>query len=176
MGAPTPKSSSVPQELQGLSYAESVMIAKIRHNRCVIRVNSGRVGIHANAIILPSRDEMREILAFVFTGSTAPTQEDFDCTPMLVRRDKVAAALNWLKLNHEGYADLETSEENLLSYKHRYIPVVIDYRKTTSEPHNSIPMVAWSMDDSNEEHRTSEGQCSFAVHGLTGAEYSDASM
>ncbi|KAJ6534303.1 hypothetical protein B0H19DRAFT_851249, partial [Mycena capillaripes] len=172
---------AVPPELQDLTYAERVMIAKVRHNRCVIRVNSGRVRMHANAIMFaqpilkvyqklpPSREEMSEVLAFVFTGSSAPTQEDFDRTPMLVRRDKVAAALNWLKLNHEGYADLEISEENLLSYKHHDIPVVVDYRKTKAEPQDSIPTVARSVNDSNEEHGTSKGQCSFAVHGLTGA-------
>ncbi|KAJ7900713.1 hypothetical protein B0H14DRAFT_2330854, partial [Mycena olivaceomarginata] len=110
-----------------ITSAESVMIAKISHNRCVIRVNSGRVRMHANAIMFaqpvlkvylrlpPSKQEMGEILAFFFTGSAAPTQEDFDRTPMLVRPDKVATALNWLKLNHEGYADLEISEDNLLS-------------------------------------------------------------
>ncbi|KAJ7784231.1 hypothetical protein B0H16DRAFT_1296331, partial [Mycena metata] len=87
----------VPPQPQGLTYAEGVMIARIRHNRCVIRVNSGRVRMHANAIMFaqpalkvylklpPSRDEMSEVLAFVFTGSAAPTQEDFDRTPMLVR-------------------------------------------------------------------------------------------
>ncbi|KAJ7781445.1 hypothetical protein B0H16DRAFT_1299532, partial [Mycena metata] len=41
----------VPEELQGLTYAEGVMIARIRHNRCVMRVNSGRVRMHANAIM-----------------------------------------------------------------------------------------------------------------------------
>ncbi|KAJ7720224.1 hypothetical protein B0H14DRAFT_2411947, partial [Mycena olivaceomarginata] len=60
----------VPEELQGLSYSKSVMIAKIRHNRCVIRVNSNRVRMHADAIMFaqpvlkvylklpPSRNEM----------------------------------------------------------------------------------------------------------------------
>ncbi|KAJ7122507.1 hypothetical protein C8R43DRAFT_899845, partial [Mycena crocata] len=71
----------------------------------------------------PSREQLSEVLAFVFTGSAAPTQEDFDRTPMLVRREKVANALEWLKLNHEGYADLEISQENLASYKYKDIPV-----------------------------------------------------
>ncbi|KAJ7171850.1 hypothetical protein C8R43DRAFT_874614, partial [Mycena crocata] len=169
----------VPPELQGLTYAEGIMIARIRHNRCVIRVNSGRVRMHANAIMFaqpalkvymklpPSREEMAELLAFVFTGSAAPTQEDFDRTPMLVRRVKVAAALEWLKLNHEDYADLEISQQNLLSYALRDVPVVVDYRRTSENEDNSIPVEARSVNDNGEEHGTSDGQCTFAVHGLT---------
>jgi hypothetical protein len=83
------------------------MITRVRHNRCVIRVNPGRVRMHANAIMFarpalkvypklpPSRDEISEVLAFIFTGSVAPTQEDFNRTPILVRRHRVAEALEW---------------------------------------------------------------------------------
>ncbi|KAJ7445309.1 hypothetical protein FB451DRAFT_1055673, partial [Mycena latifolia] len=170
---------AVPPELRGLRYAEKVMIAKVRHNRCVMRVNSGRVRMHANAIMFaqpilkvylklpPSKEEMSEVLAFIFTGSAAPTQQDFDRTPMLVRRDKVRAALDWLKLNHEGYEDLEISEENLLSYAHHDIPVVVDYKRTNPTPEDSIPAIARSVNDSNEEYGTTEGTCTFTVHGLT---------
>jgi hypothetical protein len=144
--------------------------------------------MHANAIMFaqpalkvylklpPSRDEISEVLAFIFTGSSAPTQEDFDRTPMLVRRQKVADALEWLKLNHEDYSDLEISQKNLLSYAHRDIPVAVDYRRTEGEPTDSIPADARSVFDKNLEHGTMDGECTFAVHGLTGAEYSTASM
>jgi hypothetical protein len=81
----------------------------------------------------PSREEMEEVLAIVFTGSGNPTPEDFERTPLLVRRDKVAAALEWLKLNHEYYADLEISQENLHTYAHCDIIVKVDYRKTNGE-------------------------------------------
>jgi hypothetical protein len=178
----------VPPQLQGLTYVEGLMIARVRHNRCVIRVNSGRVRMHANAIMFaqpalkvylklpPSRDEISEVLAFIFTGSAAPTQEDFDRTPMLVRRQKVAEALEWLKLNHEDYADLEISQENLMSYAHRDIPVAVDYKRTEAVANDSIPAEARSVFDKNEEHGTTDGECTFAVHGLTAAEYSTAPM
>jgi hypothetical protein len=178
----------VPPQLQGLTYAEGVMIARIRHNRCVIRVNSGRVRMHANAIMFaqpalkvylklpPSRDEISEVLAFIFTGSAAPTQEDFDRTPMLVRRHKVAEALEWLKLNHEDYADLEISQENLMSYAYRDIPVAVDFKRMEGDADDSIPSEARSVFDKNQEHGTVDGECTFAVHGLTGAEYSTAPM
>ena len=144
----------VPPQLRDLTFAERIMIARVRHNRCVIRVNSGRMKMNANVIMFsqpvlkvynklpPSRDEMHEILAFIFTGSAHPTQEDFDRTPLLVRRCKVLAALEWLKLNHELYIDLEISRENLETYAERDIPVTVDFRRTNPEPEDSVPLSA----------------------------------
>ncbi|KAJ7635508.1 hypothetical protein DFH06DRAFT_919658, partial [Mycena polygramma] len=42
---------TVPEALRDLTYAEGIMIARVRHNRCVVRVNSGRVRMSANAIM-----------------------------------------------------------------------------------------------------------------------------
>ncbi|KAJ7831944.1 hypothetical protein B0H14DRAFT_3087820 [Mycena olivaceomarginata] len=157
---------SVPNVLKDLSFAECMMIAKIRHNRCVVRVNSGRVRVSANAIMFsqptlkvmlklpPSKTEMNEVLAF-------------GRTPMLVRRKKVADALNWLKLNHEGYTELEISEENLNSYAERDVPVVVDFKQTKEEVHHSVPTAARAVNESLEEQGTATGPCTFAVHGLT---------
>jgi hypothetical protein len=124
----------------------------------------------------PSREEISEVLAIVFTGGCEPSDEDFARTPLLVRRNKVAAALEWLKLNHEAYDDLEISEENLRTYALRDVIVKVDYRKTEMAPHDSVPNEARSVFDSNEEHGTTSGDCTFVVHGLTGAEYSTATM
>jgi hypothetical protein len=41
---------NVPEELQGLTYAEKLLIARVRHNRCVIRVTGGMHKMKANAI------------------------------------------------------------------------------------------------------------------------------
>src|SRR5258708_31773755 len=84
----------------------------------------------------PNREEMTEVLAFIFTGSTQPTEEDFKRTPMLVRRDKVSAALDWLMLNHCDYRDLEKSTENLSSYPLVGVPVVVNYKHTSVEDTN----------------------------------------
>ncbi|KAH7905810.1 hypothetical protein BJ138DRAFT_1017200 [Hygrophoropsis aurantiaca] len=103
----------VPPELKGLSYVEKLLIARVRHNRCIVRVSSS--GMHkmiANAIsfkhpshkiykaLPPALEELDEVLAIFFTGPCAPTEEDFRRTPLLVRRSVVARALEWLKLNH----------------------------------------------------------------------------
>jgi hypothetical protein len=85
----------VPEQLKNLSYAECMLIARVRHNRTVVRVNSGRVRMNANAIMFsqpalkvylklpPCKEELNEVLAFVFTGSSPPTPEDFDRTPIV---------------------------------------------------------------------------------------------
>ena len=58
------------------------------------------------SLILPI-DEMDEVLAFIYTGPCKPTKSDFERTPLLVRHKKVAAALEWLKLNNCDYFDLD---------------------------------------------------------------------
>ena len=80
----------VPSQLQDLSFAERMMIAHIRHNKCLVQVSSGRAKMTANVIMYsnptlkiyhslpPSKKEMNEILAFVFTGPSQPTDEDFN--------------------------------------------------------------------------------------------------
>ncbi|KDR86189.1 hypothetical protein GALMADRAFT_52823, partial [Galerina marginata CBS 339.88] len=121
-------------------------------------------------ILPPPRNELDDVLAFVYLGSSAPTPEDFARTPLLVRRNKIANALNWLKLNHTAYADLIISEENLLSYPENGVPVVVDFRKT--EGTSNKLETEMSLDDNEAEHGTEEGPCPFTVHGLTGTEYS----
>ncbi|KAJ7270315.1 hypothetical protein C8J57DRAFT_1065777 [Mycena rebaudengoi] len=41
----------VPWQLKDLSFAERMLIARVRHNRCVVRVNSGRGKLSVNAIM-----------------------------------------------------------------------------------------------------------------------------
>ena len=125
----------IPDELQDLTYAEQLLIARVRHNRCIVKVSSGMYKMRANAILFsnpmpkvynvlpPSIEEMDEVLAFIYTGPCKPTKADFKRTPMLVRHLKVATALNWLKLNHIDYYDCEISEKNLASYPEDGPPV-----------------------------------------------------
>lgn len=41
----------------------------------------------------PKREELDEVLAFIYIGPTVPTPKEYKRTPFLVRRNKVAAAL-----------------------------------------------------------------------------------
>ena len=172
----------IPPQLQKLSFAERMMIARIRHNRCLVRVSSGRAKMTANVIMYsnptlkvyhslpPSKKEMNEVLAFVFTGPSQPTDEDFNRCPMLVRRQKVQEALEWLKLNHRDYEDLDISQKNLASYPLAGIPVTIDYRRIESNS-NRIPAMMSIHDDEDDEEGSTDGPCSFTVHGLSGVDY-----
>lgn len=79
---------------------------------------------------------MDELLAFIFTGPCQPTEDDFCRIPLLVCQNKVFKTLEWLKLNHQDYADLEISYENLASYPETSPPVVINYWHSIT---NKIP-------------------------------------
>jgi len=134
-----------------------MMIARICHNQCLVRVSSGRVKMTANVIMYsnptlkvyhslpPSQEEMNEVLAFVFNRPSQPTDEDFKRCPMLVRRQNVQEALEWLKLNHQDYEDLEISQDNLASYPLVGVPVAVDFKKM-SEDSNRIPTMMSSHD------------------------------
>jgi hypothetical protein len=119
----------IPHVLLHLNYIEKLLVARVRHNRCIIRVkSSGRYKMRANAIVFDNPtpeiynvlprpiEELEEVLAVMFTGPCRPTKEDLKRTPLLVRRNVVAKALHWLVLNHCDYANVEISQENL-SYK-----------------------------------------------------------
>ena len=87
---------AVPLELLELSYAEKLLVAQLRPNYCVIRVESGMHRMHANAVLVPNptskiyaklpphRDDLDDVIAFVFTGPTQWTQKDLRRTPILV--------------------------------------------------------------------------------------------
>ena len=124
------------------------------------------------SVLPPPIEEMDEVLAFIYTGPCKPTKADFKRTPMLVRCLKISKALYWLKLNHIDYYDREISEKNLESYPEDSPPVVVDYYSSSS---NKNPE-STSVNDMDEEDGTSEGPCSFVVHGLTGEEFSTKTM
>ncbi len=174
----------VPKQLSDLSYAEQLLVARIRHNRCIVRVSSGMHKMRANAITFanptpkvydvlpPPLAEMDEGLAFIYTGPCKPTKADFERTPLLVRKNKVRAALEWLKLNHSDYYDLEISHRNLDEYPEDVPPVVVDYHQsfTNKDPEST------AVYDNEDEEGAETGSCPFVVHGLTGEEYSTMSV
>ena len=86
----------IPDELQQLSFAEKLLIGRVRHNQCVVRVAKGMHKMIANAVAFehpmqkiytvlpPPIEEMDEVLAFIFTGPCQPTEDDFHRIPLLV--------------------------------------------------------------------------------------------
>ena len=85
---------------------------------------------------------------------------------MLVRRNKVARALEWLKLNHADYADIDISYENLAQYPEDEPPVIVNYSQSMAS--NSDPE-STAVNNTEDNEGTDTGDCPFIVHGLTGA-------
>lgn len=178
----------VPDVLSSLSYVEQLLVARVRTNRCVLRVSSGQTKMVANAITFacptlkvyrllpPPKPELEEVLAFIYTGPSPPTEADLGRTPMLVRRNKVANALRWLKLNHSDYADLSIDYTALQSYPECGIPVNIVYR--TVEDGSNAVVAATSMHetDDSDEVGAATGDCPFKVNGLVGGDLEDMSL
>lgn len=178
---------NVPTELSELRFAERQLVARVRHNACLFRVNCGMYRMRANAIMFatpmlkvykllpPPREEMDEVLAFLYLGPSQPTNEELkDRVPLFVRRNKVAAALNWLKLNHSDYADLEISRDNLDSYPEDEPVVAIAYYQTDGVGNRDTEGLA--VYDDELEDGVDDGICPIAVHGLTGEDLGDLDL
>ncbi|TFK67653.1 hypothetical protein BDN72DRAFT_726245, partial [Pluteus cervinus] len=107
---------------------------------------------------------MDEVLAILFTGPAQPDEKVFARTPFLVRRMKVIRALNWLKLNHKDYDDIEISQKNIDEYPEDCPPVVVQYK------HAETNKMVETQDLTNfdDEDGVELGDCPFVVHGLTG--------
>ena len=119
----------IPSSLKGLSYIEKLLVSRVRHNRYIVKVlSSGSCKMIANVIsfqhpsqkiyaaLPPPPSDLDDVVAFVFTGPSPTTEDDFRHTQMLVRHAKVFHVLHWLKLNHVDYADLEIAMDNLMAY------------------------------------------------------------
>ncbi|KAJ2913327.1 hypothetical protein MD484_g7083, partial [Candolleomyces efflorescens] len=161
----------VPDVLKELTLAEQTLISRVRHNRCVVRVASGHAKMSANVIAfehptmkiyerLPiRREDLDEVLAVIYTGVAAPTTDDLKRTPVLVRRNKVKDALEWLKLNNACYADLAIDYEVLASYPLNDVPVEVLHQK--SEDSGNVEPAATSQFDNDDEQGTESGPCPF---------------
>ncbi|KAI0336899.1 hypothetical protein BDW22DRAFT_1340899, partial [Trametopsis cervina] len=172
----------VPCELQGLSWMEQKLVARIATNYCVIRVHSSglykmRTNVVCRAtpmkkiysVLPPKRADFEEVLAILFIGPTPPTPTEYKRTLLLIRRDKVWNALQWLQLNHIDYADIKLSQDNLNEYSENEPPVIVDYHPITSMADSE----STAVNNHTNEDSTDDGQSSFVVHGLTGDQLSD---
>ena len=119
-------------------------------------------------LLPPPIEELDEVIAFMFTGVAQPTLEDTKQIPMLAHRQYISAALEWLKINHSDYADVQISQENLKLYLEEGPPVTIDYWSSIINKHKE----ATSVFDMEKEEGVHDGDCPFVVHGITGENYS----
>ncbi|KAF8646165.1 hypothetical protein AX16_007370 [Volvariella volvacea WC 439] len=166
----------VPKVLQDLTFVEKLLVSRIRSNSCIVRISSGFRKMISHVVTFeaptarvyhklpPPREDLDEVLAIYFTGPTKPTENDFKRTPLLVRRNFVINALNWLKLNHSDYVDIEISQENMNQYSENQPPVEVDYKKSDT---NKVPETT-DLTNHKEENGVDSGDCPFVVHNLTG--------
>ncbi|TFK62062.1 hypothetical protein BDN72DRAFT_736469, partial [Pluteus cervinus] len=109
---------------------------------------------------------MDEVLAILFTGPAKPTEKDYARVALLIRRNNVIRALEWLKLNHKDYADIEISLDNMNEYPEDAPFVSVEYKHAET---NKIPETQ-DLTNMDDEDGIESGPCPFAVHGLSGQE------
>lgn len=168
----------IPSVLKELNFIEQLLVAKVRPNNYLVRVKSGRYRMRANAIayeapiskvydiLPPHRSELDDVIAFIFSGPSKPTENELHRIPLLVRRRVVQKALDWLKLNHCDYRDLMISQENLNSYSDSEIPVSIEYVSLNTD--RNLNPESTSLHEIETELGVTKGPCPFILHGLTG--------
>jgi hypothetical protein len=76
----------------------------------------------------------------------------------------VIAALEWLRLNHADYENIQISQENVMQYEKKMPPVSVKYQERVT---NKVAE-GTSVFDQEQEEGTVEDDCAFMVHGLTG--------
>ncbi|KAL9940416.1 hypothetical protein V8E36_001121, partial [Tilletia maclaganii] len=124
---------SVPEELNCLSYVESMAIARARGTRCFIKLEKGPLAQSAalgNVCILPQEprylcnilpppiSELRDEIVVVFVSdATAPIKEaTLLKSPLLIRRARILKALAWLKSHNPHYRDVQISDQHASHY------------------------------------------------------------
>jgi hypothetical protein len=166
----------IPEELSSLRFVERLLVARVRINNCFVRVAASGLRKMTSHVIAfespvpkiyhrlpPPIEDLDDVLAVLFTGPCKPTDKEFKRVPILVRRAYVARALEWLKLNHINYNDIDIAYKELDRYPEDVPPVTIEYRHSQT---NKRPEGTSSFDNGDEEG-VDEGECPFIVHGLT---------
>jgi len=142
---------SVPPELQDLTIVEEAMIARCRSKCWVIHLKEENQNLHlphsqrglkghvivypqdtsAIADILPpSMDELTSPICVLFVGSSPPSVEWLrtKAQPLIVRRERVRNALDWLLANNTLYRNIRVNHELLDSLEtEQVLPVHIQH-------------------------------------------------
>lgn len=147
----------VPDCLRDLTLVEEAMIALRRGKCCLIHLNGdsnllgspiSQRGLRGHVIIYPTKihcmtnilpppmDDIVTPMCVVFVGSSQPSKEWLltKARPLVVRREKVRAALIWLKDNNPLYKDVCINHELLDSFDHTFVaPIHITLREADDD-------------------------------------------
>ncbi|KIY61053.1 hypothetical protein CYLTODRAFT_363388, partial [Cylindrobasidium torrendii FP15055 ss-10] len=175
----------VPNVLSSLNWIEQMLVARVRHNACFVKVNGGYGKQVANCVsyeipipriynvLPPAKGDIEDVIAIFFTGPKAPTLEEWKKLPLLVRPAIVLKALNWLRLNNVDYEDIEISRANLSTYPLNEPPVGIFYKPTSSDADSYAtvdPEVHGMSMDVDPPESANNDPIPFVVHGLIGSQ------
>ncbi|PPQ72163.1 hypothetical protein CVT24_002414 [Panaeolus cyanescens] len=173
----------VPLALKDLTWAEKALIARVRHNRCVVRISQGHSKMIGNVIsfehptmkvydkLPPPKESLHDIIAVIFTGMDPPSPEDLKRTPVLARRQKIKEALEWLVLNHKNYKSVKIDYDELTKYEDEGVPVTVIHKNMDLSEGNVLA-TAKSVFDNEDEIGSESGPCPYTVHGLTAERFS----
>ncbi|KAJ3817836.1 hypothetical protein F5880DRAFT_1626204 [Lentinula raphanica] len=111
----------VPDVLKNLTFYEKMLIARVQHTRCFVRVQksagnkycklvSNVIAFenptpHIYNVLPPPQKDMDDVLAVMFSGTSKPTDDDYKNALLLLRHHVIAPALEWLIVNHFDYTD-----------------------------------------------------------------------
>ncbi|KAJ3772891.1 hypothetical protein FB446DRAFT_764700 [Lentinula raphanica] len=127
------------------------MIAQCRSKCCIVQLKeensaspspTSQRGVRGNIIIYPQKvsgvstllpptlDELAAVICVVFVGAHPPTQEWLrtKAKPLLIRAQRVRAALQWLKLHNPLYKDININDRLLDSLPDEHVlPVHVEH-------------------------------------------------
>ena len=166
----------VPEALSDLRFVERLLVARVQHNVCFVKVSSGQCKLISHVVTFqspvpkiynklpPPCEDMDDVLAVLFTGPVRPIKEQYLCTPLLVHHKAVVRVLEWLRLNHVDYKNLEIDYLGLQRDYPEDVPCVsVQYQESLC----NIQPESRSVHNNEEEEGTKEGECPFIVHGVT---------
>jgi uncharacterized protein YlaI len=143
---------TVPEELQGLTWIEELLIARVHVNGRICRLGerhnaSSSFGIKGHVVFLPqdtsrlldllpmSPASLPEVVKVVWTGKSNPDKSRLR-SRFTVRKQKVYNALQWLVRNHADYQGNVTIDEELMrSWAETFVVVdLLDTIGRVSDP------------------------------------------
>ncbi|KAJ3963890.1 hypothetical protein EV361DRAFT_812919, partial [Lentinula raphanica] len=172
----------VPPELQNLTFYEKMLVSRVRHSKCFVRVRKGAANATGHCklvsnvisfenptpkiydVLPPPKEEIEEVLAIMFSGTAQPTDEEYRRSLVFVRRNVVANAIKYCILNHSDYEDVTFSPNNLMGYSETLPIVAIEFFEKQS---NRVPE-GISVHDNLDDDGNESGECVFTVHGIIG--------
>ncbi|KAJ3718490.1 hypothetical protein C8R42DRAFT_552763, partial [Lentinula raphanica] len=171
---------NIPDELKDLRFYEKMLIARVQHTRCFVRVQKSAGNQYCKLVsnviafenptpkiydvLPPPRKDMDDVLAVMFSGTTKPTEDDYRRALLLVRHNVVARAIQYLIINHYDYSDVAFSPDNLAQYSENQPPVAVEFFIKGSNRNAEGVSVHDNLDDDGLEG----DQCVFTVHGIVG--------